>query len=189
MKKPILKVNVRILRPLEYDRLREAIPKMYHQIFLDTLLYTGMRYVEAQRFQEYSDWYDKETRTIHIPSQGSKKRKRKMKDRYVHLNQAGSNTISLFLKLKKDLPSRPIWYQDLRRWAEYAGVDKKGICPKMTRKTWESWLFIAYPKATVQISMSQGHTQLTAMKHYLNLPFTDMEREEIKKRVAGWGGM
>ncbi len=189
MKKPILKEDVRILRPSEYDQLRDAIPKMHHQIFLDTLLYSGMRYIEVQRFQDHPEWYEKETRTIHIPKEGGKKKKRTMKDRYVHLNQSGSNTVSLFFKLDQDLPARATWYQDLQRWGEYTRMDTNGLCAKMTRKTWESWLLTAYPKATIQVCMSMGHTKLTAMEHYLNLPFTDSERKEIIERVAGWGGL
>ena len=46
---PILKGGVRILRPEEYENLRMAIPKMEHQIILDSLLFTGMRYVELER--------------------------------------------------------------------------------------------------------------------------------------------
>jgi len=188
MKNPILKNNVRILRPLEYDRLRGAIPKKEHQVFLDTLLYTGMRYIEVQRLQKNKDWYDPETRTVHIPA-GNGKKKRKMKDRYVHLNERGANTISLFLKLDKKIPERPVWYQNLKRWADLGKIGIEGICPKMTRKTWESWLLTAYPQSAIFIAMSQGHTQLTAMEHYLNLPFSDTERKEIKKRVSGWGGL
>jgi len=186
---PILKTGVRVLRPKEYKDLRGIIPQMPHRIFLDTLLYTGMRYIEVQRLKDNPGWHDKESETIHIPAEGSKKKKRTMKERWVYLNDYGNKTVSDYLDLKESLPVRSGWIKNLKRWAEYVGIDPAGLCAKTTRKTWESWLVTAYPKAIVLIAMSQGHTQLTAMQHYLNLPFTPSETDEIKKMVAGWKNM
>ncbi len=36
--------------------------------------------------------------------------------------------------------------------------------------------------------MSQGHTEMVSMRHYLNLPFTREEMEEIRIRTDGWIG-
>jgi len=37
-----------------------------------------------------------------------------------------------------------------------------------------------------QIAMSQGHTTDTAMRHYLNLGFTELDKGEMKDFVEGW---
>ena len=59
----------------------------------------------------------------------------------------------------------------------------------MTRKTWESWLVCCYPAMAMQIALSQGHTNITAMNHYLNLSFSPSEKEDMKKYVNGFGGV
>ena len=69
-----------------------------------------------------------------------------------------------------------------------AGLGDKGLSVKTFRKTWESWLVVSYSHALPLIAMSQGHTLITAMNHYLNLPFTKEDVEEIKIRTAGWSG-
>ena len=182
----ILKEGVRILTPKEYEALREAISKLHHQIFLDTLLLTGMRYVEAQRFKHNPDWYLASRGVIKLGKEASKKGKQKLKERYVYLSSRGKAIIPLFLKLKEDMPSRIAWNENLKRWSLKAGLDPKGITAKTTRKTWESWLMAIYPERAIDIAMSQGHTTITAMNYYLNLPFTNEEKERIKEYVKGW---
>ncbi len=54
----------------------------------------------------------------------------------------------LFLKLWTALGDRP-----------------RGLSVKSTRKTWESWLVASYPDRFLLVSMSQGHTEFTALKH------------------------
>jgi len=39
----------------------------------------------------------------------------------------------------------------------------------------------------MEIALSQGHTELTQLRHYANLPFLDKDREEMKEFVVGWG--
>ena len=65
MSKSIIKGGVRILRPSEYEMLRDGPSSVQNQTRLDALLLTGLRYVEAQRFQENPDRVDK--RFIHLP--------------------------------------------------------------------------------------------------------------------------
>ena len=184
---PILKGGVRILRPREYELLREVIPKIEHQIILDTLLYTGMRYVELLRFKKNPGWYDPQGGYIYLPPEASKKRKRTMRERYVYLSSRGKTIIPLFLKMKIAIPSRTAWNEDMRRWGERAGIGKIRLCAKTTRKTWESWLMSSYPDKALLIAMSQGHTQITAMNHYLNLPFSGEDIRRIKEYTTGWG--
>ncbi len=184
---PILKKGVRILRPREYEQLREAVPKVEHQLILDALLYTGMRYVELQRFKMHPEWYDSEGGYIYLPPEASRKRKRKMRERYIYLSDRGRGIVPLFLKMNLRIPSRTAWNENMKRWSAKAGIGEKGMCAKTTRKTWESWLVSSYPERVLMIAMSQGHTQLTAMQHYLNLPFSEEDRKKIKGYTAGWG--
>jgi len=57
---------------------------------------------------------------------------------------------------------------------------------KTFRKTWESWLLFSFPDKAMEIALSQGHTELTQLRHYANLPFLDKDREEMKEFVVGW---
>ena len=185
--RPILKIGVRILRPAEYEALREAIPKEHHKIMLDAALFTGMRYVELQRFKSHPSWYDDQGGYIYLPREASQKKERKMKDRYVYLSYVGREAVSKFLKIRYKPPSRITWNENLKRWASEAGLDPVGISAKTTRKTWESWLVASYPDRILLIAMNQGHTELTAMRHYLNLPFTKEDLDRIRAYTEGWG--
>ena len=51
------KFQVRILRPVEFEKLREAMDPDTRRI-CTSLLLTGMRYAELQRFGENPDWMD-----------------------------------------------------------------------------------------------------------------------------------
>lgn len=183
---PILKSGVRILRPSEYEDIREVIKNMEHQLILDTALLTGMRWVELQRFSAHDEWYDPKGGYIFLPREASRKKKRTLKERYVYLSSRGKAIVPLFLKIGRKPPSRITWNENLKRWAERAGLDPVGLSAKSTRKTWESWLMASYPDRVLMIAMSQGHTQLTAMNHYLNIPFSAGEKERIKEYTAGW---
>ena len=77
---------------------------------------------------------------------------------------------------------------NLKKWTEKAGFpEAPHVTVRTFRKTWESWLVVSYPERIPIIAMSQGHTTITAMRHYLNLPFTEEEKREILKETEGWG--
>ncbi len=185
----ILKEGVRILTPREYDAIRDAANKHYHQIMLDAALYTGMRYVELKRFQEHPEWFQKERRAIYLPPEAQLKKERKFKDRYVYLSNVGMYAVQYFLSLSQKLPSIQAWNKNLNRWAEKAGLDPAGISAKTMRKTWESWLVVSFPDKIPLICINQGHTEITSMNHYMQLPFSMVEREVIKERTMGWMGL
>ena len=185
----ILKEGVRILTPQEYDAIRDSAKRYYHQVMLDAALYTGMRYVELQRFQNHPEWFQKDRRAIYLPPEAQQKKERKFKDRYVYLSNVGMYAVQYFLSLKERLPSIQAWNKNLKRWAEKAGLDLTGISAKTTRKTWESWLVTSFPDKIPLICMNQGHTEVTSMNHYQQLPFTNAEKEEIRVRTAGWMGL
>lgn len=182
--KPILKFgrkfSVRILRPVEY----EALTRAGNKVQMDAVLYTGMRYVEAQRLHENPSWFDPLGHNIHLPPSATLKGKRRQLDRYIRLNYPGVSAVEMYLR-GKPLPSWSSWTHDLRNWAVKAAVDPVGLGPKTLRKTWESWLVMTYQERLAQIVLNQGHTALTAVGHYINIPFTDVEKAQMLPYVEG----
>jgi len=180
-------LKTRILRPVEYKVLEIAIPKSQYRTMFNALLYSGMRYIEMQRFQDHPEWFDNDF--IHLPDfLATRKAKRKQPERWVRLNQIGKMAIRHFLEIDKRLPAHKDWRENLWRWAKYANINPIGLGPKTTRKTYESWLVFYYEDNTtlIKILQSQGHDGVTAIKHYLNFPFTEIEKLEMRPFVEGW---
>jgi integrase len=183
-KKPILRSDTRILRPREFRVLLNAVPLLDQQTQLQMLLLTGMRYIEAKRFQSYPSWWDGDF--IHMPREACRKDKRTQQERWIRLNNQGKTIIRYFVKCRRPLPTNQAWGMAMKRWGRAAGLDPVGLCAKTTRKTWESWLMFYYPQQFHVITQSQGHTTTTSLQHYLNMPFTDVDRLEMKDYVEGW---
>ena len=183
-REPIMLNGVRILRPDEYERIRSVVPKPQYKIMLQTLLYTGMRYIETQRFHKHKGWYRGEF--IHLPKEAVHKNKRTQLERYVRLNEQGRMAVEQFLYCKNNLPTVQAWGQNMKRWAKYGNLRPLGLCAKTTRKTWESWLVYYYPERAINVAKSQGHNLDTQYEHYLNMPFTDIDKFQMKKYVEGW---
>ena len=173
--------QTRILRPHEVRSLINAIPKNEYKDKFEALLYTGARYTEMQQLYEHPPWFMGNSIKMK-----SSKPKAKHKERYIRLNSQGQRVITYFLRAKKNLPHYVVWGENLKRWAEEAGLDSTGISIKSTRKTWESWLVSTYPKQLEYIFLSQGHTMMTALQYYLMIPFTKEDIEEMKFYTEGW---
>jgi len=183
--KPILKggkLKVRILRPVEYEALRKGAKELDNQTNLDALLLSGLRYVEAQRLQENKDWLD--GGFIHLPEHAQRKAKRKQLERWVRLNPRGRTVMQFFFKVKK-LPSWKTWSENMERWALRVDLDPVGLSPKTLRKTWESWQMLVYPEHSAEIFLNQGHTSMTSLHHYLNMPFTDADKAQMLEWTGG----
>jgi len=178
----IIRQGIRILRPSEFRGLLRGCKKTEYRTMLQALLYSGMRYVELKALKKHPEWFDGEF--IHIPYE--KKKKRSQPERWVRLNQPGKMIIEYYLNLKRSLPSYQSWTANLRCWAKRGGISEKGLSAKTTRKTWESWLMFYYPDQITLITLSQGHNEITSLRHYLNLPFTENDRMEMKNYVEGW---
>ena len=176
--------NCRILKPNEVTKLIRAIPKVIYVDMFEALLYSGCRYVEMKRLYKHPKWF--RDKFIHLTKEGSRKKKATISERYVHLNQAGIGAIRHFLDGDKNLPTYKSWRDDLKRWTKMADVNPDRLSPKTTRKTWESWLVWYYPEKIATIFGSQGHTELTALRHYVNLPFTQEDKVDMKRYVEGW---
>ena len=176
-------LKVRVLRPSEYEAIRSAAKSLDNQTKLDALLLLGARYVEAQRLQARPGWFA--GKFVHLPEEASRKVKRKQVERWVRLNPLGETVLPHFFPARR-LPSWKSWSEDLRRWAERAGMNPAGLSPKTTRKTWESWLVSTYPNRVLDICLSQGHTEAISLKYYVNMPFTDEEKKRMERWTAGW---
>jgi integrase len=183
---PILKgknIKTRILRPGEYEMLREGAGSVDNRTLLDVCLLLGARYEECKRIQKNPSWFD--GNFVHLPSEAQLKVKRKQSERWIRLSSLGKALIPYFFKARK-LPSVIAWNQDLRRWATKNDLDPVGLSARTMRKTYESWLIFTYPEASNLIFLSQGHTTLTSLQHYVNLPFLDEDKKAMKRWVEGW---
>lgn len=183
--KEIMRSKVRILRPVEYKQLLTGCPKTELKTALQALMYTGMRYIEMKRFQKYPSWYDG-VQFIHLPKESVHKQKRTQMERCVRLSPPGRIIIEYFINSKYKLPTYQTWQENLQTWAKRAGLTPDGLCSKTTRKTMESWLTFYYPQRGLEIALSQGHTTVTSLRHYLNMPFTEIDRLQMKEYVEGW---
>lgn len=181
---PILREGVRILRPAEYEQF-EGIMESRNKWKLRGLLLSGMRYVEAQRFQDHPEWL--EGRFIYLPKGAVLKKEIKMKERAVRLSDLGAKYLPYFLKDASRLPSTYQGFDDrMEHWGKEAGLDIIGLGAKTARKTWESWLAFYYPAYQVHIAQSQGHDVTTQIQHYLNMPFLESDARRMEKWVRGW---
>lgn len=195
---PILKQETRILYPSEYRAIRSHL-SFKDQLRLDGLLFTGMRGVEFERFLEVPDWYKPSRRAIDLPKGSVLKKKAKQAERTVLLSNAGVQAIETLLSFRRQNPddirpiSRQAWSETLLRAATKARAegrlgDLTGIAPKMTRKTWASWLIATHSHREGSISLSIGHDIRTMLRHYAGLGWPAEARQEIKQYTAGWGG-
>src|SRR5438128_2188709 len=102
MPNPILKSATRILRPAEYEQLREGARTLENQTRSDALLLTGFRYIEAIRFYDNPDWLDGQF--VHLPAYARRKSKRTQKERWVRLSRKGASLLPYSFK-SKPLPT------------------------------------------------------------------------------------
>lgn len=174
----------RVFTPFEADDIYYGIGKRKFKRAFDTALNTGMRYKELKLFAENPEWHRPKYNEIFLPKTANKNRI----DRHVHLTENFNKFLGEYLDAGLYFPARRTWFDSIRRWAKRAGVqDQHNINVKTTRKTWESWLIKANYDP-LKVMLSQGHTQGTAILHYLNMSFTKDEIEAIKKKTLGWTG-
>jgi hypothetical protein len=172
---------VRVFRPWEVRALVRAIPKNEYKDKFESLLYGGSRYAEIQWLYNNPKRFKGEHMQIKNMKALSKEAYR-----WVRLNTQGQRAIENFLRCKTNLPSYQSWGDDLKRWCIDAGIKPDSACAKSTRKTWESWLVLTYPQRLSEIFISQGHEEMTALRHYLTFPFTEQDRKDMLYYVVGW---
>jgi len=188
------KNGVAILTPEEYRRLKSFVKPKF-QRWLDLLLFTGMRYAEALKFMHRKELYKPERRCIFLPHEIDKKAQRAAKERYVYLSYQGMLAVERFFsfleKYNQD-HQKPLKYPsyigmdyNLRQWSKKLGFEYN-VTVKSFRKTWESYLTVSFQDRVALIALSQGHTDLTSLNHYIQIPFTDDEKRQIQEFVVGW---
>ena len=177
-------LQCRILRPTEFVAMHDTIAKGDKDDLtnFDMTLLLGARYEECRRIQNHPEYFDKKT-FVEVEEH---KTKRTAKKRWIRLSNKGKTLIHYFFDVDRRLPTVQTWDEKLKRWAELAGIGKEGVTSRMMRKTWESWLMFYYPEQSMMIAQSQGHTLVTAMQHYINMPFTDEDAKLMKEWVEGW---
>ena len=181
----VIQMKTRILRPTEYEILRgNANPK--YRVLFDTALLTGMRVVELRIFLQNPIWFD--GTFIHLPRVAIKKKKATINQRWVHLSSRGRAVVENVHQILNGtkIPSESAISRYMKRCALKGGIDGNGMNMKMFRKTWESWLIASYPDRKEEVFLSQGHTSLTALQHYVNLPFTEEDKLKMKEWTEGW---
>lgn len=187
----------RVLTPEEVTAIQNAITKPSSRFLFDLMLYTGLRLSEVKQIVNNPAMFDSKRKIITIRSS---KKEATQKTRNVHLCDNGMTAVKAFLNQKEmKIPSSPsAWQMNLIRWCRSARIEPLagkdpldtgnifGITVRTTRKTLESWLLTANPDRSVYVALSQGHTVLVQLQHYLNLSWTEEERTEIKELVSGW---
>ena len=183
----ILKQAIRILRPHEYEKLREEF-NPNHKLIFDGLFFTGLKSSEFWEFLDNPQRYDSITRTIEVPSPPTR-RKIKQDSRTIYLTFLGDRVIKDIINTSGfGAISRQAWGADVKRAANKAGIGIEGISPKMTRKTWTYWLMSVFPDDTFRIADSMGLDANLLRSEYLTTPFDEEEIERIKWYLQGWGG-
>ena len=185
LKPNVIQMKTRILRPSEYDILRSNANPKYRVLF-DTALMTGMRVVELRIFLQNPIWFD--GTFIHLPRVAIKKKKATINQRWVHLSSRGRAVVENVYQILDGtkIPSESAISRYMKRCALRGGIDEEGLNMKMFRKTWESWLIASYPDRKEEVFLSQGHTSLTALQHYVNLPFTEEDKLKMREWTEGW---
>jgi hypothetical protein len=192
MQDPLIVNGTRVFRPWEYTVLRSYL-KPDQQIVADTLLLTGMRYEELLRFRHNPNWLDEDSATVHLPSwamqKGRKLSRNVQTERWVRLSIRGKGVVPNLFRV--EMPRRVAFDQMLKRKALKASISREdfvadNISQKTFRKTLASWLRIYYPSALDHIFLSLGHSRITELRHYLGIPFSDRDKQEMREWVEGW---
>lgn len=188
----ILVKGRRVFRPWEYQIFRSVL-KDDQKVIADTMLMTGMRYEELLRFRHNPDWLDQDTGMIHLPDIAVRKGRHISEtvqtERWVRLSIRAKGVVpSLF---RVDMTSRPAFDQMLKRRAKIASQRNPDFIPDKIsvisfRKTCASWLRVYYPNHMDHIFLSMGHSRTTELRHYLGLPFTDIDINGMTEWHGGW---
>lgn len=177
----------RNLRPLEFIALQNVLSTMDRNddlTHLNCILLLGARYEECRRIQKDKKCFDgnfvrvSNKKIEAIESGGS--------NRLIRLSNMGKSEMRHFFNTEKYLPSVVAFNKKLKRWAHLARIDEENISVRMLRKTWESWLNTCYPELVYMICESQGHTTITAMKHYVKTSFTNEDIQQMRPFLEGW---
>ncbi len=137
-----------------------------------------------ERLRENPDWLD--GKFVYLPQGSMLKVKAEQRERAIRLSDMGKTLLPDLFQSSYPLPELLSFDMKLMRLSRRILEDNL-VNNKTFRKTWESWLVFYYPDKALQIALSQGHTITTTQyKHYLNIPFEEDDRKEMRKWVEGW---
>ena len=193
MQSAILKNNVRILTASEYELIRVNM-KPHHRLIIDGLLFSGMRIEEFWSTLDDKESIDVGRGYIAIKKVCIRKKKSiySTSGRDIPLSHFGTRAwtdlYDAYKRKEVKRISNVALGTALARACVRAGISETGIMPKSLRKTWVSWLMAIYPNDGLRIAAGIGHSADIMTKHYLNLPFSQDERDKIRPYVSGWGG-
>ena len=178
--------KTRILTPSEYDQLVQVINTDRLRTLLRVCFYTGLRYAEIQQLYQHPEYWKHDQQMICLDRTDQKNVKRITPERWIPVPSQLQGELPYFFETKKP-PVLKVWGEDLKRWAEKAGISTIGIVPKVTRATIEVWMYVAEVPLN-QICLRQGHDKLSALNNYQETSqmFSLAEIQEIKKRLTGW---
>lgn len=176
--------KIRILVPDEYDRLLAVINKPHLKTLFRVAFFTGMRYNELLRFYRHPEWVMSNRGYIYLDRGAQLKVKRTSPERYIPIAPQIAGELPYFFK-NIHPPHRKVWGENLKRWAEAAGIGTVGIVPKLTRASIESWMVVSGMPIN-EICQRQGHDHITSLNHYQGIAFKPGEIYEIKQRLSGW---
>lgn len=185
----------RVLTPKEVVALQGVISKPSNRALFDLMLFTGLRLEEVRQLHDNPGIFVEDRKYLVIKSG---KDKAIMKSREVKLCDKGMEAVRAFLISPKMPVTSSAWQTNLIRWCKAAHIkplpgiaddapgNRYGITCRTSRKTLESWLLVAYPAHLPNIALSQGHNEVTSLKHYMSAGFTQAEKEIIPALVTGW---
>ena len=194
---PVVVQRARVMTPTEYRWVERYLPSEYHKLLFKTALVTGMRHVELEKFLEADlSWYQPDRRCIVVPEEAVLKVKVGVRRRVIPLSDFGMSVITKLQEVREKnaarkielfMPHRSSWGKTLFLAATKSGIPQpETILPKCTRKTWESWLLCTYPQYSMQIVIAMGHTSNVAIRHYIGLGWSLLEREDMRPYTFGF---
>ena len=181
--KSISTKGVKIFRPAEWERLLETVSPV-RKIQLQGLLFTGMRYVEAVRFQQNPDWWDGRS-YIALPEGAAKKEKAEFSQRTIKLSKLGSDTLPLFLKEENRLPDRNTWDWIIKDACEKAGIEFRG--PR-TKKIAEERIITRTPDGKIAKDPETGKRMIQRVGERL-IPAWSVNAKSTRKTWESWLAM
>ncbi len=175
--------KVRILKPLEYEKIEKFISKNYLKTIFNIMLFTGMRYVEIKRFHENKDWFNGSN--IILPKREINSFRRQ-KERIIKLNEYGILWTLKFMNFNGHIPTMQNMGQNMKRWSQKVKIKPDNITIKTMRMTWFCWLLKTYPKNTIDIFNSLGFNYVREIKQLKEVPFDVDNINLMKEYTKNW---
>ena len=169
------------------------------QFSIQTAFYTGLRLQELIDFADHPEWMEDKYTCINIPREESKTGE----SRSCFLGETFYKELRMFLRSNKLIyPTRKIkngrtyiktpnyndWNTYYKQIAWFINLENPcDIKAKISRKTWESYLIIS-EKPHINVAISQGHSKVVSLKHYLGIKCTRDERIRCVELTEDWSG-